>query len=59
LRKYLGQLRHQALVISLLDPDPRNNGRGIEILEQAGIHVEVGLCSDKVNAFLAPYLSKA
>jgi pyrimidine deaminase RibD-like protein len=46
------------VVISLLDPDPRNNGRGIEILEQAGIHVEIGLCSDKVNGFLAPYLSK-
>ncbi|WP_428774803.1 bifunctional diaminohydroxyphosphoribosylaminopyrimidine deaminase/5-amino-6-(5-phosphoribosylamino)uracil reductase RibD [Vibrio sp.] len=47
------------VVVAILDPDPRNSGKGLEILKQAGIEVEVGLCRDQVSAFLAPYLGKS
>ncbi|EVU11030.1 diaminohydroxyphosphoribosylaminopyrimidine deaminase domain protein, partial [Vibrio parahaemolyticus V-223/04] len=33
--------------------------RGIEILKQAGIEVEIGLCSEEVSEFLTPYLGKS
>lgn len=44
------------VIIAMLDPDPRNNGKGVQILESAGVIVELGLCQKEVNAFLAPYL---
>ncbi|MEW4477461.1 riboflavin-specific deaminase, partial [Vibrio cholerae] len=47
------------VVVSILDPDLRNSGRGIQILEQAGIQVDIGLCSSQVSAFLEPYLGKS
>ncbi|MDB6061242.1 MAG: riboflavin deaminase [Verrucomicrobiaceae bacterium] len=45
--------------VAMLDPDPRNNGRGIKILSQAGINVRVGLCEAEVAKLLAPYLGKS
>ncbi|MGF1684993.1 bifunctional diaminohydroxyphosphoribosylaminopyrimidine deaminase/5-amino-6-(5-phosphoribosylamino)uracil reductase RibD [Photobacterium minamisatsumaniensis] len=47
------------VVVSILDPDARNSGRGIEILKQAGISVEIGLCREQVSSILAPYLGKS
>lgn len=44
------------VVISLIDPDPRNSGKGIQTLEQAGIRVYIGLCRNQVSVFLDPYL---
>jgi len=40
----------------MIDPHPRNQGRGIEMLREAGIPVEAGLLVDEVKAFLGPYL---
>ncbi len=47
------------VVVAMLDPDPRNAGRGIEILKEGGVEVEVGLCGEEASAFLTPYLGKS
>ncbi|NVD08365.1 riboflavin-specific deaminase [Vibrio sp. JPW-9-11-11] len=47
------------VVVSMLDPDERNSGKGIAILEQAGIKVELGLCREQVVSFLVQYLGKS
>lgn len=47
------------VVIAMLDPDIRNNGKGVEILRAGGIEVEVGLCAEIVAQFLSPYLGKS
>lgn len=47
------------VVVAMLDPDLRNNGKGIEILKRAGVSVRVGLCEVQVSAFLEPYLGKS
>jgi pyrimidine deaminase RibD-like protein len=45
-----------AVYVAMIDPHPRNQGRGVELLREAGIPVETGLLVDEVEAFLGPYL---
>jgi pyrimidine deaminase RibD-like protein len=45
--------------VGVIDPDPRNQGRGIEILEAAGITVEIGLLEAEIAALLSPYLIRS
>ncbi|APX05973.1 riboflavin-specific deaminase [Vibrio campbellii] len=47
------------VVVALVDPDERNSGKGISILKQNGIEVEVGLCEEQVACFLKSYLGKS
>jgi len=47
-------IRH--VVVSVVDPHPRNQGRGLELLRAAGVVVEVGLLEARVREFIAPYL---
>ncbi|ACC80193.1 deaminase [Nostoc punctiforme] len=48
--------RIHEIYVSILDPDPRNNGQGLDILRKAGKTVYVGLCANEVNTFLNQYL---
>ena len=41
------------------DPDPRNSGKGIQMLRGAGIKVTENILSDSVFQFLSPYLNKS
>ncbi|GAA6150819.1 bifunctional diaminohydroxyphosphoribosylaminopyrimidine deaminase/5-amino-6-(5-phosphoribosylamino)uracil reductase RibD [Pseudoteredinibacter isoporae] len=49
----------QKLVVAMLDPDPRNNGKGIAMLEAAGVSVELSCCEQEVAEFLSPYLGQS
>lgn len=42
--------------VGILDPDPRNNGKGIQILKDAGIKVTLGVLREQILLDLLPYL---
>lgn len=44
--------------VALVDPHPKNQGRGIAILEDAGIDVTVGILKGEAEKDLNPYLIK-
>jgi pyrimidine deaminase RibD-like protein len=45
------------VVVAIIDPDPRNNGAGIEKLKSAGAVVELGILAELAQADLGPYLN--
>lgn len=57
--KALVQAGVSAVYVGILDPDPRNDGAGIAILEAAGIPVHVGILAHEVHSDLDPYLNRA
>lgn len=44
------------IIIGIQDPDPKVQGKGMEMLRAAGIHVTHGILADKISLALAPYL---
>jgi pyrimidine deaminase RibD-like protein len=44
------------VVVAILDPHTRNSGRGVQLLRDAGVVVELGVLAPAVRAFLEPYL---
>jgi diaminohydroxyphosphoribosylaminopyrimidine deaminase/5-amino-6-(5-phosphoribosylamino)uracil reductase len=49
------------VIVGMVDPNPRNNGRGIARLRQCGIKVEVGFLEDKLrqlNEAFIKYITK-
>jgi pyrimidine deaminase RibD-like protein len=44
--------------IGIIDPHPKNNGAGIDILKNAGVTVHIGLLNKEIQSELEPYLEK-
>ncbi len=49
----------KAVFVALIDPHPKNQGRGIRILEAAGIPVTIGVMWQEAQNDLASYLYQA
>ncbi|MGY0216534.1 bifunctional diaminohydroxyphosphoribosylaminopyrimidine deaminase/5-amino-6-(5-phosphoribosylamino)uracil reductase RibD [Endozoicomonadaceae bacterium StTr2] len=49
----------ECVYVGITDPDPRNNGVGIALLEKAGIRVQTGILADQVRQDLEPFLLSA
>lgn len=45
-----------AVYVALVDPHPKNQGRGIQMLRDAGIVVVTDFLSDEASPHLSPYL---
>jgi pyrimidine deaminase RibD-like protein len=48
----------ETVYIGITDPDPRNSGKGIDILRESGIQVILDVLSMPISEFLSPYLIK-
>ena len=44
------------VIVAIEDPHPKNQGRGLQMLRDAGVEVELGLLKEEVGNFLHPYL---
>ena len=44
---------------AMLDPHPKNQGAGTDMLKDAGVHVHIGLCRAEAEADLAEHLWQA
>lgn len=46
----------QDVYVGIVDPHPKNQGQGIEILRKAGVKVYLGLLREEIQGILSPYL---
>ena len=46
------------VVIAVQDPDPRVNGRGVAMLNDAGIETDIGLCATEARVILAGFFQR-
>jgi pyrimidine deaminase RibD-like protein len=52
----LAARRVGAVYVALVDPHPRNRGRGLHMLREAGIPVVLDVLADRARKELDPYL---
>ncbi len=45
--------------VGTVDTDPRNQGRGLQLMRDAGLSVEVGVAEARILSFIAPHLIKS
>jgi pyrimidine deaminase RibD-like protein len=57
--KMLASTKISRVVVAVNDIDPRNNGKGIQVLIDNGIKVDIGVASEDVSEFIEPYLGKS
>lgn len=43
------------VVVSVMDPNPKHAGRGLEVLRRAGIEVAAGVCEEAGRGLIAPF----
>ena len=55
----LVQRKIRDVFVALIDPHPKNRGRGIQILKNADIPVQVGLLEEVAEKDLGLYLCKS
>ena len=48
----------QEVYVGMIDPHPKNQGTGIEILRDAGVEVFVGVLEEQVYSDIGPFLYK-
>ncbi len=46
------------IFVAMLDPNPKVNGKGVEILRKNGINVHVGLCKNEAKKINQGYISR-
>jgi pyrimidine deaminase RibD-like protein len=51
--------RAKTIYVAMRDPDPRNSGKGLALLREAGITVNENVLATAVSKFLTPYLLTA
>jgi pyrimidine deaminase RibD-like protein len=44
-----------SVFVGIIDPDPRNNGKGLRLLMDAGVRVELGILEQEISEFLCPH----
>ena len=42
--------------VGMVDPNPLNNGKGIKLLQEHGVKVELGFCQDKARKINQPFI---
>lgn len=55
--KAITQSNVKRVYVGMIDPHPKNQGVGIQILQESGIEVVVGILEEEVKADLQPYLA--